>query len=134
MRGLPFMMNSLMTSSFPPSESLDRTGPYCALVSCGLVWQTRQYWLNNRMPRSCLSLSAGWPTAGCADAPRNHAVYRNSNIATQRFISLVSIRWLLAGAALYPFWGCQNVLFSLWWQVGLSKCDRHGGCSEIPLR
>ena len=39
---VPVLMNARMASSWPPSVSFDRAGPYCPLVICGLVWQTTQ--------------------------------------------------------------------------------------------
>src|SRR5262252_5604782 len=78
MRGVPLLMTSRMTSSRPPPELCDSSGPYIGLVICGLVWQTRQDWLNNRMPSSCLSSrlpAAGWASA----APESGTSHATSN-------------------------------------------------------
>src|SRR5439155_14006713 len=87
MRGVPLLMYSRMMSSWPPAEFFDSTGPYCCgLVACGLVWQTRQDWLNSRMPSSSLSLGASVLAAGCARPASGQAASKNNQHATRHFI------------------------------------------------
>src|SRR3984957_3512470 len=94
MRGVPLLMTSLMTSALPPSEFIDSTGAYCGLTSCGLVWQTRQDWLNSRMP------TRGWsaPPAGCADAASGDmAGDRASDMASEsKTVNARRLMWLFS--------------------------------------
>src|SRR5512142_2885857 len=56
MRGVPLAITSCIPFGLPLAESFDSTGPYCALLSWGLAWQTRHDWLNRCSPCRWVSL------------------------------------------------------------------------------
>src|SRR5882672_4209463 len=81
-------MKARSASSLPPSEVRESTGAYCALVSWGLMWQTRQDWLKSRWPRSWRSVSA------CAPAADSHAASRRKTATARAFMPASSGRSL----------------------------------------
>src|SRR5262249_22985475 len=56
MRGVPLAITSCIALGLPLAEAFDRLGPYCALLSWGLAWQTRHDWLNRCCPCRWVSL------------------------------------------------------------------------------
>src|SRR5438105_2462075 len=85
MFGVPPLMNSRITSAIPPSESLDRMGPYCPpAASWTLTWQTMQCWANKFRPANSLSLRG--TAACCATASCGQAANDNSSIHALHFM------------------------------------------------
>src|SRR5690348_18202877 len=78
MRGVPLAITSCIALGLPLAEAFDRDGPYCALLSCGLAWQTRHDWLNRCCPcrwvslRSCAKAGIA-PSASAIGQTLDHA-------------------------------------------------------------
>src|ERR1700704_283961 len=81
--GVPLAMNTRSASSCPPIDTRDSTGPYCGLVICGLVWQTRQDWLKCRMTCNC------WASGSCASAATGATTSKASTIFALRLMNLL---------------------------------------------
>src|SRR5260370_22583725 len=69
MLGVPLLMTSGITASWPPSASFERSGPYLAAeVICSFTWQTRQDWLKRSRPRNWVASRVLGSGKGCPDA------------------------------------------------------------------